>query len=54
MPIALTVSLTSLPKIKAFWWGIFDVQFVDGVDRGSLGNTRLLSHAKVLIAPIYF
>ena len=37
--IALTVSLTSIPQIKALWCGIFDVQFIDSVKRGSVGNT---------------
>ena len=30
------------------------LQFVVGVDRGSLGNTRLLPRAKMLLVPINF
>ena len=30
------------------------LQFVDGVDRGALGNTLLLCRAKMLLVPINF
>ena len=31
---------------------LFLLQFIDSVDRGSLGNARLLPHAKMLLVPI--
>ena len=37
----------ALTSIKAFWCGILDVQFVHSVKRGSVGNTQLLTRAKI-------